>query len=52
MVLLTALSRVYLGFHFPSDVLAAMAEGVAWMALCATLVPRLQGTPALVRPVA
>ncbi len=46
LVLLTGLSRVYLGFHFPSDVLAAMAEGVAWLALCVTLVPRLQGAPA------
>jgi membrane-associated phospholipid phosphatase len=34
MVLLTALSRVYLGAHYLSDVLAAIAEGVAWLALC------------------
>lgn len=34
MVLLTALSRVALGAHYVSDVLAAGAEGVAWLALC------------------
>ncbi len=36
LVLLTALSRVYLGAHYLSDVLAAMAEGGAWLALCFT----------------
>lgn len=36
MVLLVAASRVYLGAHYLSDVLAAMAEGVAWLALCIT----------------
>lgn len=34
MVLLTALSRVYLGAHYLSDVLAAAAEGLAWLGLC------------------
>jgi undecaprenyl-diphosphatase len=34
MVLLAALSRVYLGVHYLSDVLAAMAEGVGWLVLC------------------
>jgi membrane-associated phospholipid phosphatase len=34
MVSLTALSRVYLGAHHLSDVLAAVAEGCAWLVLC------------------
>jgi len=34
MVSLTALSRVYLGVHYLSDVLAAAAEGCAWLVLC------------------
>lgn len=36
MVLLVALTRLYLGVHYLSDVLAAFAEGVAWLALCLT----------------
>lgn len=33
-VSLVALSRMYLGVHYLSDVLAAMAEGCAWLAIC------------------
>ncbi|WP_395406963.1 phosphatase PAP2 family protein [Pseudoduganella sp. UC29_106] len=36
MVLLVACSRMYLGVHYLSDVLAAVAEGVAWLAICVT----------------
>ena len=36
MVTLVALTRVYLGVHYLSDVLAAFAEGVAWLTLCLT----------------
>lgn len=36
MVALVALTRMYLGVHYLSDVLAAFAEGVAWLALCLT----------------
>ena len=31
-------SRVYLGAHYLSDVLGAMAEGLAWLSLCVTAV--------------
>jgi undecaprenyl-diphosphatase len=34
LVALVALSRMYLGVHYFSDVLAAAAEGVAWLMLC------------------
>jgi len=31
-------SRIYLGAHYLSDVLGAMAEGLAWLSLCLTVV--------------
>jgi membrane-associated phospholipid phosphatase len=34
LVVLVALSRLYLGVHYLSDVLAAFAEAVAWLSLC------------------
>ena len=37
LVVLVALSRLYLGAHYLSDVLGAAAEGVAWLALCLTV---------------
>jgi undecaprenyl-diphosphatase len=42
MVALVALSRMYLGVHYLSDVLAASAEGAAWLATCITAVSTLQ----------
>jgi membrane-associated phospholipid phosphatase len=38
LVLLTALSRVYLGAHYPADVLAGIAEGTLWVLLCCWVV--------------
>jgi membrane-associated phospholipid phosphatase len=38
LVFMVALSRMYLGAHYLSDVLAAMAAGMAWLALCLTAV--------------
>jgi membrane-associated phospholipid phosphatase len=41
MVALVALSRMYLGVHYLSDVLAAVAESAAWLAICITAVATL-----------
>ena len=37
-VVLVAFSRMYLGAHYLSDVVAAMASTTAWLALCLTTV--------------
>ena len=34
MMLLVGFSRIYLGAHYLSDVVAAFAEGLAWIAFC------------------
>ena len=36
IVVAVAASRMYLGVHYLSDVLAAFAEGLAWLVLCLT----------------
>ena len=41
-IALVALSRIYLGVHFLSDVLAAFAESTAWLALTLTAVHTLR----------
>ena len=34
LIALVAFSRMYLGLHYLSDVCAAFAEGIAWLAIC------------------
>lgn len=41
MVMLVALSRMYLGVHYLSDVMAASCEGAVWLAVCMTAVSTL-----------
>ena len=38
LIVLVAFSRIYLGAHYLSDVLGALAEGLAWLSLCLTMV--------------
>lgn len=45
IIALVALSRVYLGVHFLSDVLGAIAAGVAWLTACQTAVEILRRRP-------
>jgi membrane-associated phospholipid phosphatase len=40
--LLIGFSRVYLRVHYPSDVLAGLCIGLAWLALCIGLMERLK----------
>lgn len=42
LVFLIGISRVYLGFHYPSDVLAGWSVGFAWASLCWLVVIYLQ----------
>jgi undecaprenyl-diphosphatase len=47
---LIGLSRVYLGVHYPTDVLAGWCVGIAWALLCSTIARWLQRTGAVEPP--
>lgn len=42
LILLIGLTRIYLGAHYLSDVMGAMAAGLAWLAFCLTAVETLR----------
>ncbi len=42
LILMVGFSRIYLGAHYLTDVLAAIAEGIAWMSLSFTFVTFLK----------
>jgi undecaprenyl-diphosphatase len=50
LTLIVGFSRLYMGVHYPSDILAGWCLGAAWAMLCSAVIFKLQRTGAVETP--